>query len=58
MNAYITMYPSESAMQGLNGNIYSFNSMATRQEETRREMDHNGGFTDLPNFLGNFLYNK
>ena len=57
MNAYITMYPSESAMQGLNGNIYSFNSKATRQE-TRREMDHNGGFTDLPNFLGNFLYNK
>lgn len=52
------MYPSESAMQGLNGNIYSFNSTATRQEETRREMDHNGGFTDLPNFLGNFLYNK
>lgn len=58
MNDYITMYPSESAMQGLNGNIYSFNSMATRQEETRRETDHSGGFTDLPNFLGNFLYNK
>lgn len=57
MNAYITMYPSQSAMQGLNGNIYSFNSIATRQE-TRREMDHSGGFTDLPNFLGNFLYNK
>ena len=52
------MYPSQSAMQGLNGNIYSFNSIATRQEETRREMDHSGGFTDLPNFLGNFLYNK
>ena len=36
MNAYITMYPSESAMQGLNGNIYTFYSMATRQEETER----------------------
>lgn len=58
MNAYITMYPSESAMQGLNGNIYSFYSMATRQEETEREMDHNGGSMDLSNFLGNFFYNK
>ena len=57
MNDYITRYTSESAMQGLNGNIYSFYSMATRQE-TEREMDHNGGSMDLSNFLGNFFYNK
>lgn len=31
---------------------------ANRQEETRREMDHNGGFMGLSNFLENFLCDK